>query len=73
LANGEESYVENCPSGVDPAVSAAGVAAIVANPDIHRTLTEWAGFAAAYATSLGGQNDAAKRALALIDAELAKK
>ncbi len=73
LANGEESYVEDCPQGVAPAVSAAGVAAIVANPDIHRTLTEWAGFATAYATSLGGQNDAAKRALVLIDAELANQ
>ena len=73
LANGEESYVEDCPQGVAPAVSAAGVAAIVGNPDIHRTLTEWAGFAAAYATSLGGQNDAAKHALAQIDGQLARE
>ena len=73
LANGEESYVESCPQGVPPAVSAAGVAAIVRDPDIHHTLTEWAGFIGGYTTSLGSLNDAARHALARIDAELVQE
>lgn len=71
LSNGEESYVEDCPQGAAPAISAAGVAAIVQDPEIHRELTEWAGFAGGMAVSLAGQNVAAEHALALIDAELA--
>ena len=70
LADGEEAYVEHCPQGVAPDVSAAGVAAIRAHPDIYRTLTEWAGFTNAFAVSFDGQNASAERALALIDAEL---
>jgi hypothetical protein len=72
LANGEESYVEDCPQAVAPEVSAAGVAAIASNPDIRHALTEWTGFVPVYSASLAGKNDAAKRVLALIDAELAK-
>ncbi|MBS0569876.1 MAG: hypothetical protein JSS28_04670 [Proteobacteria bacterium] len=70
LANGEEAYVDPCPAGVSPEVAAAGIASIRANPDIHRTLTEWAGFMGGYVASLDSQNDAARHALALIDAEL---
>jgi len=73
LSNGEEAYVQDCPQGVAPEISAAGVAAIVKDPGIHRTLTEWIGFTQGYSRTLGGQNDAAKQALALIDAELAKE
>lgn len=72
LANGEEAYVEECPEGVPPEVSASGVAAIAADPDIRRMLTEWTGFVGAYTDSLNGQTAAAERALALIDAELEK-
>lgn len=70
LADGEEAYVEQCPPGVDSEISAAGVAAIRAHPDIYRTLTEWAGFANACSVSFDGLNTSAARALALIDAEL---
>lgn len=73
LANGEETYVEPCPAGVSPQLAAAAVAAIVANSDIHRTLTEWTGFMSGYVTSLESQNQAARRALAVIDAELARE
>jgi hypothetical protein len=70
LANGEEAYLETCPEGVAPEVAAAGVAAIARHPDIQRTLTEWTGFAGAYAVSFVGEIAAAERALAQIDAEL---
>lgn len=72
LAHGEETYVDPCPEGVPPAVSAAAVAAIVAHPEIRPTLTDWTGFNVGYSAALRGQNDAAQRALALIDAELAR-
>lgn len=72
LTNGEEAYVDPCPQGVPPAVSAAAVAAIANDPDIHRMLTEYAGFMPGYNQSLLSQNQAARRALALIDAELAR-
>lgn len=70
LVDGEEAYVEPCPQGVPPEVSAAGINAIVKDPDIHRTLTEWTGFTIGYSETLDTQNDAAHRALKLIDAEL---
>lgn len=73
LANGEEAYVDPCPVGVLPEVSAAGIAAIRNNPDIHRTLTGWAGFMGGYVASLDSQNEAARHALALIDTELASE
>ena len=67
---GEEAYVEPCPQGVPPEVAAAGINAIVKDPDTHRTLTEWTGFIIGYSETLNTQNDAARRALKLIDAEL---
>jgi hypothetical protein len=65
-----EIYVEDCPPGVPPAVSAMGMQAIRAHPDIHRTLTEWIGFTTLITGSLARQNDAARRALAMVDEEL---
>jgi hypothetical protein len=73
LANGEERYVDPCPEAVPAAVSAAGVDAIVRHQDVHRLLTEWAGFIAGYVISLETQNVAARRALELIDAELGRR
>ncbi len=70
LTDGEEAYLETCPEGVAPEVAAAGVAAIASQPDIHRTLTEWTGFAGAYSVSFTGQIAAAERAIARIDGEL---
>lgn len=71
LTNGEEAYIEDCPQGVAPAISTAGVSAIVRDPEIHRQLTEWAGFTAGMIASFAGKNVAAEHALELIDAELA--
>jgi hypothetical protein len=73
LTNGEESYVQDCPQAVTPSISAAGVAAIVKDAEIHRSLTEWTGFTQGFYRTLEGQNDASKQALVLIDAELAKE
>ena len=70
LTDGEERYLEDCPEGVDPAISAAGVAAIMATLEVHPALTEWAGFAGGLDATLVGQIAAAERAIALIDTEL---
>ncbi len=70
LTDGEERYLEDCPEGVASDVSTTGVADILAHPDVHPALTEWAGFTGALSVSLDGQVAAAERAIALIDAEL---
>lgn len=70
LADGEERYRENCPVGIDPAISRAGVAAIRAHPDLHPALTDWAGFARATDAVLVGLIAAAEQAISRIDAEL---
>jgi hypothetical protein len=67
-----EVYVEACPEGVDPSISADAVRAIRSHPDVHRTLTQWVGFTYLVAAALDRQNEAGRRALALIDAELAR-
>jgi hypothetical protein len=66
-----ESYVEDCPQAVAPAISASGVQAIKAHPDIHRTLTEWVGYTFLISASLGRQNEHARKVLTIVDAELA--
>ena len=73
LTDDGETYLEGCAPGVLPEISAAGVDAIVKDPEIHRSLTEWAGFVGAFPATLAGQNELASRALALIDAELEAK
>jgi len=73
LSNGEEAYVQDCPQGVAPAISAAGIAAIVNDQGIRRSLTEWTGFTQGFYRSLDSQNDAAEQALVLIDVELARE
>ncbi|WP_412061301.1 hypothetical protein [Rubrivirga sp. IMCC45206] len=70
LADGEERYLEDCPPGVAPAVSEAGVAAVVAHPDVHAALTEWTGFAGGVEVSLDGLIALGERALATIESEL---
>lgn len=70
LKNGEERYIEDCPEAVDPRISAAGVSAIAAHPDIHAALTEWAGYISGFDATLVDQIAAAERAMNLIDAEL---
>jgi hypothetical protein len=73
LADGEERYLDNCPEGVDPAISAAGVAAIRTHPAVHPALTVWAGFTGGLDAAFAGQIAAAERAIALIDAELGNR
>ncbi len=67
----DQNWTAVGPPGVAPAVSAMGMQAIRAHPDIHRTLTEWIGFSSLITGSLERQNDAARRALAMVDDELA--
>jgi hypothetical protein len=66
-----ERYLEDCPQAVDPAVSATGIEAIKAHPDIHRTLTEWVGYTFLVSDALERQDAAARRVLTVLDAELA--
>lgn len=73
LNDGEERYLEDCPEGVDPAISASGVASIKAHPDVHPALTAWAGFTGGLEAAIVGQIAAAERAIALIDAELGSR
>jgi len=68
-----ETYLEDCPQAVEPAISASGVEAIRAHPDIHRTLTEWVGYTFLISASLGRQNEHARRLLTVVDAELAAR
>ncbi len=70
LKNGYERYFEDCPEGVDSGISASAVAAIVAHPDIHAALTEWAGYTTGFETQFNDQIASAERAIALIDTEL---
>jgi hypothetical protein len=69
LVDVAEVYVENCPEGADPRVSAAAVQSIRSHPDVHRTLTEWVGFTYLVAAALDRQNEAGRQALQAIDAE----
>jgi len=68
-----ETYLEDCPQAVESAISATGVQAIRAHPDIHRTLTEWVGYTVLISGSLGRQNEYARRVLSIVDAELAAR
>ncbi len=68
LSDGEERYLEDCPEGVDTALSATSVASIRAHPDVHPTLTEWAGFVGAIDAAIAGLIVVAERAISLIDA-----
>jgi len=70
LSEDGETLLEDCAPGVPPEVSSAGVDAIVKDPDIHRALTQWAGYADILPSAMDGQNGIALRAIALIDAEL---
>ncbi len=70
LKNGYERYIEDCPEGVDSGISASGVAAIVAHPDIHAALTEWAGYTTGFEAPFNDQIASAERAISLIDTEL---
>jgi hypothetical protein len=69
LTDQGETYLENCEPGVPPEVSAVGVAAIARDPQIHHSLTEWAGYTSVLSDSFLQQNETAERVLALIDAE----
>ncbi|MEO6384216.1 MAG: hypothetical protein ABIO30_07145 [Thermomonas sp.] len=71
LTDRGDAYREDCPAGVPAQVSSAGVDAIVNDPVIHRSLTQWAGYVSSIPETLDSQNQIASRALVLIDAELA--
>lgn len=73
LTDGVETYVLDCPEGVADDVAARAVNEIVDNPDITLHLTEWIGIMVSNPADLGEQNEAAARAVAVIDAELERR
>jgi hypothetical protein len=70
LSNGEEAYLENCPIGVTPDVSAAAIKVIQSNPLIHSSLTQWTGFSTVVISSMSSYINSAENILSLIDKEL---
>ena len=70
LSDGKEAYVLDCPKGASKAVAARTVNKIRAHPGIEPNLTEWIGIMVSNPADLGEQNEAARRAMAVIDAEL---
>jgi hypothetical protein len=70
LINGEEVYLEDCPMGVPPDVSAAAIKNIKSNPLIHSSLTQWTGFSNVLVASMNSYIDSAESVLPLIDKEL---
>ncbi|WP_430404833.1 hypothetical protein [Hyphomonas sp.] len=73
LNDGAETYVLDCPKGVSDEVAAETVSKIAGNPDIELLLTEWAGLMYSTPSDLAEQNEAARRAIAVIDAELEQR
>ena len=67
------AYVLDCPKGVSDEVAAETVSKIAGNPDIEPLLTEWAGLMYSTPSDLAEQNEAARRAIAVIDAELEQR
>ena len=70
LINGEEVYLETCPMGVPPDVSAAAIKDIKSNPLIHSSLTQWTGFSIVLISVMNSYIDSAESILPLIDKEL---
>jgi hypothetical protein len=70
LVNGRETYVLDCPKGASDEVAARVIDRIRAHPGIEPNLTEWIGIMVSNPADLGEQNEAARRAMAVIDAEL---
>jgi len=73
LSNGEEVYIEDCPMGVTPDVSAAVIKKIISNPLIHSSLTQWTGFSNILVSAMSSYIVSAESVLPLIDKELEKK
>lgn len=70
LSNGEEIYLEDCPVGVTPDISAATIKVIKSNPLIHSYLTQWTGFTTVVVYGISSHIVSAERVLRLIDKEL---
>ncbi|WP_084420039.1 hypothetical protein [Henriciella litoralis] len=73
LDDGAETYDLDCPKGVSDAAAARAVQNIADTPDIALLLTEWAGLHSATPADLVSQNEAAERALEVIEAELERR
>ncbi|MEQ9316116.1 MAG: hypothetical protein RLN72_09690 [Henriciella sp.] len=73
LTDGAETYVLDCPKGISDEAAARAVGAIADAPDIGLLLTEWAGLHTATPDDLDDQNEAANRALQVIEKELERR
>lgn len=73
LEDGRETYVLDCPKGASDEVAARTVEMIAGHPGIEPNLTEWIGIMVSNPADLGEQNEAARRAIEVIDAELERR
>jgi len=73
LEDGAETYVLDCPQGISSDLAAAAVERITKSADIDLYLTEWTGLMWTTPTDLRVQNETAERALAAVNAELARR
>ncbi len=65
-----ETFDKDCPSGVSDEAARKAVDAILAEPDLARTLTQWTAVGVPRDRFLADQNGLAAEAIAAIDAEL---
>lgn len=70
LVDGMEEYRLDCPEGMSAVKAKQLVNEIVNNPNIKLHLTEWTGSIVSLPDTMEQQNDAAQKAIDLIDAEL---
>ena len=73
LVDGMEEYRLDCPEGMSAVEAKQLVNEIVNNPNIKLHLTEWTGSIVSLPDTMGQQNDAAQKAIDLIDAGLEKR
>ena len=73
LIGGIEEYRLDCPEGVSADEAKQLVSEIVNNPNIKLHLTEWTGSIVSIPDTMGQQNDAAQKAIDLIDEELERR
>jgi len=70
LVNGIEVYILDCPEGMSVDGAKQLVSEIVNNQNIKPHLTQWIGSIVSLPDTLGNQNNAAQKAIDLIDEEL---
>ncbi|MEM7430358.1 MAG: hypothetical protein AAF351_00335 [Pseudomonadota bacterium] len=73
LLDGVESYVLDCPEGISSDEAMVLANTIIQHPGIKPNLTEWIGALVSLPQTLGDQNQAAQRAIDLINKEIKRR